>query len=99
MTPPPVEDRSDHPTRLDDAVRLQRERRERWGREGERSIGRNLAMIGVLGWTIVVPTLAGVFAGRWLDAVFGSGIFWTLGLLAAGLTLGCVLGWKRMQRE
>lgn len=99
MKPPLVEDRSDHPERLDEAVRLQRERRERWDREGERSIGRNLAMIGALGWTIVVPTLVGIFAGRWLDAMFGSGIFWTLGLLVAGLALGCVLGWRRMQRE
>jgi predicted F0F1-ATPase subunit len=33
----------------------------------ERSIALNLAMIGALGWTIVIPTLCGVFAGRWLD--------------------------------
>jgi ATP synthase protein I len=91
--------RSDHPEQLDEAVRLRRERRERWRREGERSVGRNLAMIGALGWTIVTPILLGIFAGRWLDRAFGSGIFWTLGLLVAGLALGCALGWKRMQRE
>ena len=49
-------------------------------------------MIGALGWTIVTPTLIGIFAGRWLDRAFGSGIFWTLGLLVAGLALGCWLG-------
>jgi ATP synthase protein I len=90
MTLPP-----DEPARLDEAVRLRRERRERWQHEG----GRNLAMIGALGWTIVTPTLIGIFAGRWLDNAFGSGIFWTLGLLVAGLAIGCALGWKRMQRE
>ena len=89
MTPPPTEDRSDHPEHLDEAVRLRRGRRERWEREGERSIGQNLAMIGALGWTIVTPTLVGIFAGRWLDRAFASGIFWTLGLLVAGITLGC----------
>jgi ATP synthase protein I len=99
MRPPSVEDRTDHPDRLDEAVRLQRERRERWGRDGERSIGRNLAMIGALGWTIVIPTLIGVFAGRWLDAAFGSGIFWTLSLLVVGLVFGCALVWKRIQWE
>jgi ATP synthase protein I len=99
VTVPPAEERPDHPEQLDEAVRLRRERRERWQREGERSIGQNLAMIGALGWTIVTPTLIGIFAGRWLDGVFGSGIFWTLGLLVAGLTLGCTLGWKRMHRE
>lgn len=84
---------------LGDAVRLRQERRARWQREGERSIGQNLAMIGALGWTVVVPTLIGTFAGRWLDGYFGSGIFWTLGLLVAGLALGCALAWRRMHSE
>jgi ATP synthase protein I len=88
----------DLPGPLDEAVRTRRERRERWQREGERSIGQNLAMIGVLGWTIVTPTLIGIFLGRWIDRTFGSGIFWTLGLLVAGLTLGCWLAWQRMHR-
>ena len=99
MTPPPTEERSDHPEGLDEAVRLRRGRRERWEREGERSVGQNLAMIGALGWTIVTPTLIGIVGGRWLDRAFGSGIFWTLGLLVAGLALGCTLAWNRIHRE
>lgn len=82
---------------LDQAVKLRRERRERWQREGERSLAQNLAMIGALGWTIVTPTLIGLFIGRWLDRTFDSGIFWTLGLLVLGLAIGCTLAWKRMQ--
>jgi len=85
--------------KLSDAVKTRQERRERWQREGERSIGQNLAMIGVLGWTIVLPTLLGLFAGRWLDRQFHMGIFWTLGLLGVGLTIGCMLAWKRMHNE
>jgi ATP synthase protein I len=88
-----------HPERLDAAVRKSRERRARWEREGERSIGQNLAMIGALGWTIVMPTVAGIFLGRWLDRQFASGIFWTLGLLFLGLAIGCGLAWRRMHRE
>jgi ATP synthase protein I len=91
--------RPDHPERLNEAVRKRRERRARWQREGERSTGENLAMIGALGWTIVTPTLIGVFVGRWLDRQFGSGVFWTLGLLVVGLALGCALAWRRMHRE
>jgi ATP synthase protein I len=94
----PVNDPSDHPEQLDQAVRLRRRRREHWQREGERSIGQNLAMIGALGWTIVTPTLLGIFAGRWLDHVFTSGIFWTLGLLVTGLAIGCWLAWRRINR-
>jgi ATP synthase protein I len=95
----PLHDRLNHAERLDRAVELHRTRRERWQREGERSMGRNLAMIGVLGWTIVTPTLIGVFAGRWLDRMFDAGIFWSLGLLVAGLGLGCWLAWNWMYRE
>lgn len=91
---------SDEPDRngpLDQAVKLRRDRRERWQREGERSLAQNLAMIGALGWTIVIPTLIGLFVGRWLDRTLDSGIFWTLGLLVLGLAVGCTLAWKRMQ--
>jgi ATP synthase protein I len=84
---------------LDKAVKIRRERRARWEREGERSLGQNLAMIGTLGWTIVTPTLIGIFIGRWLDRHFDMGIFWTLGLLVAGLAIGCTLAWKRMYNE
>jgi ATP synthase protein I len=84
---------------LSKAVKTRQERRERWQREGERSIGQNLAMIGILGWTIVLPTLLGLFAGRWLDRQFHMGIFWTLGLLVVGLTAGCMLAWRRMHSE
>ena len=94
MSQPP-----EHPEALDRAVSTRRQRRARWREEGERSIGQNLAMIGALGWTIIVPTLAGTFAGRWLDARFESGIFWTLSLLFGGLVCGCAMAWRRMQHE
>jgi len=90
-SPPPSD-------RLDESVRRHRERRERAQRE-RRSIGQDLALVGVIGWMIVVPALLGVFAGRWLDRRFATGIFWTLGLLVAGITLGCVLGWQRLTRS
>ncbi|CAB3684041.1 hypothetical protein LMG26696_04559 [Achromobacter pulmonis] len=89
----------DNHERLRQAVRTRRERRERWQREGERSLGQNIAMIGALGWTIVAPTLLGILAGRWLDRICNSGVFWTLGLLVAGLAAGCALAWKRMHSE
>ena len=79
------------------AIRLRGQRRQRWLREGEPSVGRRLAQIGVLGWIIVVPTLLGVFLGRWLDQRLGTGMFWTAPLLMLGLALGCWSAWKWMQ--
>jgi ATP synthase protein I len=79
-------------------VRQQRARRERWRREGEWPLGHNLALIGVLGWLVVTPTLIGIFIGRWLDRAVDGGIFWTVSLLFAGVCLGCWLAWKRVNQ-
>jgi ATP synthase protein I len=87
------------PRPLDEAVRRERERRARAQRDNRRSIGRDLAQVGALGWTVVVTTLLGVYAGRWLDRRLGTGIAFTLALLLAGLTLGCVLAWQRLNRS
>jgi ATP synthase protein I len=86
------------PRQLDEAVRRVRERRARASREGRRSIGQDLALIGVIGWTVVIPTLLGIYLGRVLDRRFASGVFWTLGLLIVGVTLGCALAWQRLNR-
>ncbi len=90
---------NESPDKLARAVKTRRTRRDGWRREGERAMGRNLAMIGVLGWTVVAPTLLGLFAGRWLDRRLHSGIFWTLSLFAVGLITGCLLGWKWIHRQ
>jgi len=87
------------PDRLDEAVRVRRERRALAERDRGRPIGRDLALIGAIGWTIIVPTLLGIFIGRWLDRRVGSGLLWTLGLLFAGLTVGCALAWQRVNRS
>jgi ATP synthase protein I len=63
------------------------------------SVGRRLAQIGVLGWMIVAPTLVGLFAGRWLDARLGDGIFWTGPCLMLGLGLGGWTAWTWMNAE
>lgn len=77
-------------------ARLRRSRRARWQREGDMSVGRRLAQIGVLGWILVVPTLAGLFLGRWLDARLETGIFWSAPLMLVGLCLAGWTGWKWM---
>ena len=95
MTHPPVQ--PDANGKLARSVERRAARRAFWLAHGERSLARNLAMIGALGWLVVTPTLAGAFLGRWLDRRFGSGIFWSGGLLVAGLALGCALAWRRIQ--
>jgi ATP synthase protein I len=78
-------------------VRLRGDRHQRSLREGDPSVARRLAQIGVLGWIIVTPMLIGIFVGRWLDGRFNSGLFWTGPLLVLGVALGCWSAWKWMQ--
>ena len=77
-------------------VRLRGERHRRWLREGDPSVARRLAQIGVLGWIIVTPMIIGLFAGRWLDRTLHSGIFWTAPLVMLGVALGGWSAWKWM---
>ncbi|MCF7701445.1 AtpZ/AtpI family protein [Loktanella sp. M215] len=80
-------------------ARLRRDRHGRWLRDGQDSVGRRLAQIGVLGWMIVAPMLVGLFGGRWLDARTGGGLFWTAPGLMLGLGLGGWTAWAWMNAE
>jgi ATP synthase protein I len=97
MTPSPGKPSSNEASKLARSVAQRAARRAFWQTHGERSLARNLAMIGALGWLVITPTLAGVFLGRWLDRRFNAGIFWTGALLVAGLVAGCAVAWRRIQ--
>lgn len=84
---------------LAELVRKRRDRRDHARETGEMSLGQSLAWIGAFGWLVVAPTLAGLFAGRWLDSKFHTGAFWTLSLLTAGLACGAYLVWRRIQEH
>lgn len=84
---------------LQDAIRLRQSRRDAWKKEGERPLWKNLSMVGALGWLIVVPTLIGVFVGRWLDGIFATGVTFSGALTFAGALLGFYLAWRRMNEE
>ena len=58
-----------------------------------------LGLMGVVGWSVVVPTLLGAALGLWLDRRYPGGRSWTLALLLAGLTLGCLNAWHWVSQE
>lgn len=58
-----------------------------------------LGLMGVIGWSVVVPTLLGAALGLWLDRRYPGGRSWTLALLLAGLTLGCLNAWHWVSQE
>lgn len=80
-------------------VRRRRGRMQRWLHDGEPSLARQMAAVGVLGWIIVVPLLLGVALGRWLDRLMAGGITFTAACLLLGLALGCWSAWRWMHEQ
>ena len=58
-----------------------------------------LGMMGLIGWSVTVPTLLGAALGLWLDAHYGGTRSWTLALLVAGLAIGCFNAWRWVAQE
>lgn len=58
-----------------------------------------LGMMGLVGWSVVVPTLLGAALGLWLDKHHPGEHSWTLALLVAGLVLGCANAWHWIDKE
>jgi ATP synthase protein I len=58
-----------------------------------------LGMMGLVGWSVAVPTLLGAALGFWLDKHYPGGRSWTLALLALGLGLGCFNAWHWVAKE
>ena len=59
----------------------------------------SIAILGVVGWSVALPTLAGVALGVWIDHHWPSRFSWSLILLLAGLLLGCLSAWVRLKGD
>jgi ATP synthase protein I len=58
-----------------------------------------LGMMGLIGWSVVVPTLLGAALGIWLDNHRPGSHSWTLMLLVIGLAIGCLNAWHWVAKE
>ena len=58
-----------------------------------------LGMMGLVGWSVAVPTLLGAALGIWLDKRYPGIHSWTLTLLIVGLALGCLNAWHWVAKE
>jgi ATP synthase protein I len=58
-----------------------------------------LGMMGLVGWSVAIPTLLGAALGMWLDAHHPGRHSWTLALLVAGLAIGCFNAWHWVVTE
>ncbi len=86
------------------ATRMIREvgsRQERIKRAKERrnDVFSSISLLGVVGWSVTLPTILGVGVGAWIDHHWPSGISWALTLLIAGLVIGCTNAWVRIRKD
>ncbi len=58
-----------------------------------------LGMIGLIGWSVVVPTLLGAALGLWLDKNHPAQHPWTLAVMVVGLAIGCVNAWYWVEQQ
>jgi ATP synthase protein I len=58
-----------------------------------------LGMFGIVGWSIVVPTVMGIALGVYLDGRVDSGFSWTLTLLFTGVIVGCINAWYWVKQK
>ena len=58
-----------------------------------------LGMMGLIGWSVAIPTIAGTALGIWLDKNTRGTISWTLTLLIAGIAAGSLNAWRLLSRE
>jgi ATP synthase protein I len=80
-------------------IGTQERRKLRAQRGKARSIWLGLGMLGLIGWSVAIPALAGVALGVWIDTHFPSRYSWTLMLLLIGTIVGCLNAWRWVANE
>ena len=68
-------------------------------RKSTQGVWFGLGMMGLIGWSVVVPTLLGAALGIWLDKHHPGKHAWTLALLVTGLAIGCINAWHWVVKE
>jgi ATP synthase protein I len=90
---------NDDSDRFSRGVFSKAKRKLRAQRTAARPVWFGLGMLGVIGWSVAVPTLLGALAGAWHDKHHPGRHSWTLALLVAGLILGCANAWHWLSSQ
>jgi ATP synthase protein I len=85
--------------RFADEVGRKEARKIRGRAERRRSAWFWAGMFGLVGWSVAVPTLLGLYLGVKLDDWVPGPASWTLTGLLVGLAVGCLNAWYWVRRE
>jgi ATP synthase protein I len=80
-------------------VAEKQERKIRARLHKDRSVWFGLGTFGVVGWSVVVPTLLGLFLGIWIDRTWPGRYSWSLMFFLVGLAIGCYSAWNWLKFE
>ena len=86
-------------TTLGEEVGTKASRKIKARRHASQNVWFGLGMMGLVGWTVVIPTLIGAALGGWIDKAHPGKHDWTLALLVAGLVIGCASAWHWIVQE
>ncbi len=76
--------------KLHDAIDRDHARDEKARRE-QSTLMQATRILGVLGFTLVLPMVGGAYLGHWLDSMATSySVRWTVGFILLGLVVGAV---------
>jgi ATP synthase protein I len=67
--------------------------------ENKRSVWSGFGLFGIVGWSVVAPTLLGAALGNWLDTNYPQSFSWILSLLLIGIIAGCATAWHWIKKE
>jgi ATP synthase protein I len=87
------------PPSLGQQVDAKARRKLKARRNAAQGVWFGLGMMGLIGWSVAIPTLLGAALGSWLDQNHPGAHPWTLALLAAGLAIGCFNAWHWVAKE
>jgi ATP synthase protein I len=90
---------SDDGTSFGQAIGKNAARKIKATRNSAQGVWFGLGMMGLVGWSVVVPTLGGAAIGIWLDQHHPESFSWTLMLLLLGLLIGCLNAWHWVSKE
>ena len=76
-----------------------KEKRKLKAKQDKNGVWFGLGMMGMIGWSVAVPSLVGAAFGVYLDKRNPQSFSWTLSLLVVGIITGCIVAWYWVDKE
>jgi ATP synthase protein I len=99
MSSEPEGGKKSYNSRLAPKIGKKEARKLRARQEGRNNPVQAVALFGLVGWSVALPTLLSLALGIWIDRTWPGQFSWTLMLLLIGIILGCYNGWRVIQKE